>query len=245
MSIEFETSSLSEVARDRKIQDLIFRKHFDAAEKMLGEKLTRNPQSADAYFLQGVLSYFRGSIKPTIEHLRKALAIDNKHTDAAICLAVLLNDLGRYDEAKKIFEIANQSIESPNPRLNQSVDRKFAVKHLELADLYYRYRRFDESIEEYGKAILLDPQALDLRVRRAKALSKKGALARAVQELQTLKHEHPNYFSARNQLGLVLYQQGHLLDAEIEWEAVLQVDPQNREALTLIQMIRALPSGNA
>ena len=33
-----------------------------------------------------------------------------KHTDAAICLSVLFNDIGKYDEAKKVFEQANQSI---------------------------------------------------------------------------------------------------------------------------------------
>lgn len=243
--MELEISTLSEGAKDRKIQDLIFRKQFDAAEKMIGEKLVRHPESADGYFLRGVLAYFKGAIKPTLENLKKSLALDPKHTDAAICLAVLLNDLGKYEEAKKVFEQANQSVESPNPRINIAVDRKFAVKHLELADLYLRYKRYDESIEEYGKAILLDPQTLDLRIRRAKAMAKKGALARAIQELQTLKQEHPHYYSARNQLGLLLYQQGHILDAEIEWEGVLQTDPNNKEAVAYLQMVRALPSGNA
>lgn len=221
---------------DRNIQDLISGRKFAEAETLINQRISLAPGGADGYYLLGVLRYFQGSVGPTVENLRKALAIDPKHTDAAICLSVLFNDIGRYDDAKKVFEQANQSVAHARTGENIEIDRKFAVKHLELADLYLRYRRNDEAIEEYGKAAALDPTTLDIRIRRAKAYAKKGFLTRSMQELQQLKHEHADYLPARLQLGLLHYSQGNLLEAELEWESILDLDPGNREAASYLEM---------
>jgi tetratricopeptide (TPR) repeat protein len=109
---------------------------------------------------------------------------------------------------------------------------------MELADLYFRYRRYDESIEEYAKAAMLDPTTLDIRIRLAKAYAKKGFLTRAMQELQQLKAEHPHFAPARIQLGLLHYSQGNVLDAELEWEGVTDTEPGNREALAYLEMAK-------
>jgi len=211
---------------------------FNQAETMIRDKLEQEPDSADGFYLLGVLYYFQGKIAQTVENLRKALSLDPKHTDAAICLSVLFNDIGKYDEAKKVFEQANQSVVHKKVGDDQGIDRKFAVKHLELADLYFRYRRYDEAIEEYGKATLLDPSALEIRIRRAKAFAKKGFITRALQELQQLKHEYPLFSPSRIQLGLLHYSQGNVLDAELEWESILEIEPKNREATAYLKMAK-------
>ncbi|MGZ3707319.1 MAG: tetratricopeptide repeat protein [Bdellovibrionota bacterium] len=231
------TLSSSE-SSDREIQDLLQKRDFTRAESLIRGRLEADPESADAYYLLGVMYYFQGQVGQTVENLRKALSIDPRHTDAAICLSVLFNDIGKYDEAKKVFEQANQSVAHKQTGDDFGIDRKFAVKHLELADLYFRYRRYDEAIEEYAKAAVLDPTALDIRIRRAKAYAKKGFLTRAMQELQQLKHEHARYIPARIQLGLLHYSQNNLLDAELEWESVLEIDPVNREARAYLEMAK-------
>ncbi|MGZ3697395.1 MAG: tetratricopeptide repeat protein, partial [Bdellovibrionota bacterium] len=218
--------------------DLLQKRDFTRAESLIRGRLEADPESADAYYLLGVMYYFQGQVGQTVENLRKALSIDPRHTDAAICLSVLFNDIGKYDEAKKVFEQANQSVAHKQTGDDFGIDRKFAVKHLELADLYFRYRRYDEAIEEYAKAAVLDPTALDIRIRRAKAYAKKGFLTRAMQELQQLKHEHARYIPARIQLGLLHYSQNNLLDAELEWESVLEIDPVNREARAYLEMAK-------
>lgn len=223
---------------DKKIQALLMRREFGPAETMIREKLRKEPDNPDAHYLQGVFFYLQGQLGPTVENLKQALAIDPRHTDAAICLSVLYNDIGKYDEAKKVFEQANQSVVHKRIGDDMGIDRKFAVKHLELADLYFRYRRYDEAIEEYGKAAMLDPTALDTRIRRAKAFAKKGFLTRAMQELQQLKNEHPDHVPARIQLGLLHYSQGNLLDAELEWESILELEPAHREATAYLAMAK-------
>lgn len=223
---------------DQKIQDLLGKKKYAEAEALIRERIRLEPDSPDSYYLLGVLHYFQGQVGPTIENLKQALRLDPRHTDAAICLSVLLNDIGKYDDAKKIFEQANQSVAHKRIGDDQDVDRKFAVKHLELADLYYRYRRYDEAIEEYGKAALLDPSTLEIRIRRAKSFAKKGFVSRAMQELQALKNDHSQFLPARIQLGLLHYSQGNLLDAELEWEGVIEIEPTHREAIAYLDMAK-------
>jgi tetratricopeptide (TPR) repeat protein len=222
----------------REIQDLISRREYARAETVLRERLKAQPENADAHYLWGVLNYFQGRLAPTAESLRRALQLDPRHTDAAICLSVLMNDIGRYDDAKKVFEQANQSIAIKQSGQDTDADRKFAVKHLELADLYFRYRRYDEAIEEYAKSALLDPFTLEIRIRLAKAYAKKGFLTRSMQELQSLKAEHPRFVTARVQLGLLHYSQGNILDAELEWESILEIEPEHREARAYLDMAR-------
>ncbi len=230
--------SLFPVRRDRRIQDLISRRQYDDAERLIRSWEREEPDSADPHYFLGVMSSFKGQLGQGVEHLRKALSLDPRHTDAAICLSVLFNDIGRYDEARRVFEQANQSVVHKRVGDDPSIDRKFAVKHLELADLYFRYRRYSEAIEEYTKAITLDPTAHELRIRRAKAYAKKGFLTRAMQELQQLKNEQPRFAPARIQLGLLHYSQGNLLDAELEWEGVLEIDADHREARAYLEMAR-------
>jgi tetratricopeptide (TPR) repeat protein len=224
---------------DRHIQDLLQNREFEKAEVLIRARMNQNPDAADSHYLMGVLNYFQGKIAPTVEELKRALSIDPHHTDAAICLSVLYNDIGKYDEAKRVFEVANQSVAHKRTGQDLGIDRKFAVKHLELADLYFRYRRYDEAIEEYAKAAMLDPTTLDIRIRLAKAYAKKGFLSRAMQELKQLKNEQPHFIPARIQLGLLHYSQGNVLDAELEWEAVIEIEANHREALAYLQMAKS------
>jgi tetratricopeptide (TPR) repeat protein len=223
---------------DKQIQDLLMRRDFTQAEVMIKDKIQQSPESADAFYLLGVLNFMKGQIGKAIENLKKSLSIDPRHTDAAICLSVLFNDIGKYQDAKSVFEQANQSVVQKRHGDDLGIDRKFAVKHLEIADLYFRYRRYDEAIEEYSKATYLDPSTLDIRIRRAKAYAKKGYVSRAMQDLQQLKNEHPSFVPARLQLGLLHYSQGNVLDAELEWEAILTVQPGNREATAYLEMAK-------
>lgn len=221
---------------DQHIQDLIDRRDYSKAKVLLDDRLKKDQKDADAHYLLGVMYYFQGEVGPTLSCLKRALELEPKHTDASICLSVLLNDLGKYDDAKNVFEKANQSVAHKKEGVVTSIDQKFSVKHLELGDLYFRYRRYDEAIDEYSKAAILNPHHEEIRIRRAKAYARKGYVSRALQDLQALKHEKPNFIPARIHLGLLYYSQGNMIDAEMEWETVLQMAPSNREAATYLKM---------
>jgi tetratricopeptide (TPR) repeat protein len=96
--------------------------------------------------------------------------------------------------------------------------------------MYYSYQRFDEALFEYKKSMSLDPENLEIRVKMAKCYRKKGFVSKAIEELRTLKVEYPNFVSARVYLGLLLYEQGKIIDAQNEWQMALNKDPLNSEA---------------
>ena len=223
----------------QEIQQKIQKKRFQEASELIQQSLLIEPDNADFYYLRGLLHSYQGRLTDSIEDLKRSLQLDPRHTDSAVCLSVVLNDIGRYDEAKKIFEQANQSVFLKQVGDDSQIDRRFAVKHFELGDLYFRYRRFDEAIEEYNKAIHLDPHAVDLRIKRAKAYAKKGFITRAIQDLQQLKVERSTDLTVRIQLGLLHYSQGNVLDAELEWESVLEMDPVHREATAYLDLIKS------
>jgi tetratricopeptide (TPR) repeat protein len=220
---------------NQKIHEHIKQREFLVADNLIKSKINEEPNSAEGYYLKGVSEYFQGRIGTAIDHLKIALDKDPKHTDAAICLSVLYNDIGKYDLAKQVFERANQSVVHRPGGETSGIDKKFSVKHLELGDLYFRYRRYDEAIDEYSKAMVLDPTDLDIRIRRAKTFAKKGFSTRATQELEQLVSEAPKYIPARIQLGLLHFSQGNQLEAELEWEEVLKQSPGNREVLSYLK----------
>lgn len=220
------------------LKNLIQEKKFAEAKVLSQKIIATNPNHADPYFFRGVAEYQTANIKEAILYLSKALEIDPLHTDASICLSVIYSDLGQYDEAKKVFETANRSITHRRQNADLGIDQRFAMKHLELADLYFRYRRYDEALEQYTQSINLDPTQDDVRVRRARTLAKKGLISRAMDELQSLKKESPFKSAARIQIGLLHISQGNVLDAELEWESILQIDPNNEEAKNYLRLLK-------
>lgn len=220
----------------KEIQKLLEQRSFEAADPKIRSWLEKEPESAEAHYLRGVSSYLQGKVGESVEALKQALSINPYFTDAAICLSILYGDIGKYDDSKRLFETANQSLSNPKPLSESTIDQKFAVKHLELGDLYFRYKRFEEAIEEYSKAANLEPRSLEIRLKRAKTFSKKGFATRALQELGIIRNENPGYIPARIEIGLIQYQNGNIIDAELEWESVLQLDATNFEAKSLLEM---------
>ena len=185
----------------------------------------------------GTQFYQEGKISKAIDVFKKVLEIDPNNTDSAICLSVLYNDIGKYDDAKKIYQIANHSLQNKKNGIDLNLDIKFALKHIEIGDLYFKYHRYEEALEEYSKAALLDTTLLDVRTKLAKVYVKKGFTTRAIQELQQLCKDNPQYISARIQLGLIYFSQGNVIDAQLEFEKAKEIDPLHPEVLEYLEAI--------
>lgn len=203
------------------------------------EVLEFNADHVEAYFYMGNIFHIQGQLGKAIKAFNKVLDLDSEHTDASISLSVILNDIGRYEEAQKIFEQANKKVKNQNSGIQDShINKKFALKHFELAEMYFSYNRYDESLFEYNKAYGLDPENLDVRIKIAKVYSKKGYFSKAFEELRKLKSEKPGYVPARIALGLLHYGKGNAIEAQAEWQNALLKEPHNEE----IQMYLGLSS---
>jgi tetratricopeptide (TPR) repeat protein len=207
---------------------------YKRARALLNDLIETNDKCPEAFFYLANIFHISGEIGKAIKAFHKVLELNANHTDAAISLSVLYNDIGRYEEARRVFERANERVK--NKTLvgqgieDQHINRKFSQKHFEIAEMYMAYGRYDEALFEYNKASVLDCEFLEARIKIAKTYAKKGFVNKAVEELKTLKNENPEYLPARIALGVLHYGNGNIIEAQSEWQRVLAKDPHNSEA---------------
>ena len=139
------------------------RAEYQKALTILNEVIEINPKNTQAYFLIANIFHLKGQIGKSIKAFSKVLELDPGHTDAAISLSVIYNDIGRYSDAKAIFEKANENVKKKKGHQipeDPHINKKFALKHFELAELYLTYNRYDEALFEYNKSVGLIPKIL-------------------------------------------------------------------------------------
>ncbi len=225
----------------KKAKDAFQKNDLKTASLFLNEIIDQNPNATEAYFYLANVFHVRGELGKAIKGFQRVLELDPNHTDAAISLSVIYNDIGKYEEAKAIFEKANSHVKNTqgagvaDPHLN----KKFSLKHYELAEMYVSYGRCDEALFEYNKAASLDPDNLEIRIKIAKAYTKKGFVSKAFDELRRLKNEQPGYMPARIALGLLYYGNGNIIEAQAEWQNVLSREPNHPEASMYVNLSRS------
>ena len=231
-----------------KAKDCFNKGEFKKAQALFIEALEKNSKSVEAHFFLGNIFYRFGELGSGIKSFRKALELDPTHTDAAISLSIIYNDIGKYDEGKKIFDQASEHIKKRSAESSfddKHLNKKFSQKHFELAELYLSYNRLDEALFEYRKATTLDPENLETRVKAAKVLSKKGFIGKAFEELRKIKTENPHYVPARMALGILHYGNGNVIEAVGEWEKAVTIDPTNKDIELYLQIARSATVTNA
>ena len=221
------------------------RGEYKKALMIFNEIIDSNSHSTEAYFYAANIFHISGEIGKAIKAFTKVLELDPNHTDASISLSVLLNDIGKYEDAKKIFDKANQHVKNNSQGVDDPhINKKFSIKHFELAEQYFAYNRFDESIFEYNKSAALDPDNLELRIKIAKVYAKKGFTSKAFDELKKLKNEYPGFLPSRLALGILYFGNGNILEAQTEWQSILAKDPGHEEAKMYLDLSRSASETN-
>ena len=140
---------------------------------------------------------------------------------------------------KKIFEDAKAQLDAKKQINEPNINEKFAAKHAELADMYLQFKRYDESVEQYQKAVSLSTKKLDLSLRLAECFVQAGQKDRAIKELKALLQADPRLSAPRLKLGLILYNSHHIAEAVDQWENILRYDSKNQEAIRYLKMAQA------
>lgn len=208
------------------------------ASFLFNEAVDYDPNCTEAFFYLANIFHMRGELGKAVRAFNRVLELDPKHTEASISLSVILNDIGKYEDAREVFEKANQHLHLDQKQgvVDQHINKKFSHKHFELAEMYATYQRFDEAIFEYTKASQLDPENLEVRIKIAKAFSKKGLTSKAFEELKKLKNEFPAYTPAKMAIGLLYYSAGNVLEAQSEWQSILYKEPTHQEAMMYLNL---------
>jgi tetratricopeptide (TPR) repeat protein len=210
--------------------------NYRIAESLLQQLLLVDGKNPEVFHMMATIYYDQGKFNKAIKTFRRALEIDPTYTDASVGLSIILNDLGKYEEGKKVFIEAQEALAKKSTEADPYIQEKLATKHDELGEMYFQYRRFDEAMEQYFKAISLSSRKAELKMKLIECFIKKDDPARAMKELKILVQEYPQFVPARLKLGLMYFHAKKVVEAVEQWETVLLRDPEHPLALKYLQM---------
>src|SRR6185437_13613344 len=148
------------------------REHFKEgrhaqAERVLQQVLLTDNRNPEVFHMLATIYYDRGKFNKAIKTFRRALEIDPGYTDASVGLSIILNDLGKYDEGRQVFEEAQGVLNKNRTKNDAYMDEKLAVKHDELGELYFQYGRYDEALEQYYRSLKLSSRKPEVTMKIA------------------------------------------------------------------------------
>ncbi len=216
---------------------------YKEAESLLQQPTLQNSNNPEVFQMMATILYNRGQFNKAIKTFKKALSIDPTYTDAAVGLSIILNDLGKYDEAKKVFDEAQALVDrkksTQSTQVSNAIEEKFAAKHLELAHMYLQYKRFKQALEQFQRAYALSQKKVDITLQMAECYVEAGQPNQAIKELRSLLQFNNKLVTPRLKLGLILYNSHMIAEAVDQWENVLRLDPKNEEATRYLKMAQA------
>ncbi|GIY62572.1 dnaJ homolog subfamily C member 3 [Caerostris darwini] len=108
---------------------------------------------------------------------------------------------------------------------NPDIDR-----HIQLGRELLTQGLYDDALSHYHAAVEADPYNYLTYYTRATVYLAIGRIASAIKDLTKVIELKPDFTSARLQRGNILFKQGKLDEAHIDYENVLRIDPMNNEA---------------
>ncbi len=191
---------------------------------------------ADAHNLLGLAYSLLGRKDDALKELDCALQLNPRYVDAHLNRAVLLNELGRYEDAEAAFGKAQELGRVDDTGFSAPMASRLANLHAELAEAYVEAGGLDEAIRQLERAVHLRPAFTDLRYRLARLLLDKGEVPRARAELESILKERPSV-DARASLGMACYLAGDHAAARAAWEECRREAPKDARISAYLSLL--------
>ncbi len=234
----FDSDSQREILSTAR--ELFKENKYNQTEPLLNQLILKGSKNPEIFQMLGTIYYDRGKFNKAIKAFRRALEIEPTYTDASVGLSIILNDLGKYEEGRKVFEDAQAALRKSSKDQDPFLNEKFSIKHDELGEMYLQHSRFEEAVEQFYRALALSSRKPELTMKVVNTYFKMGEDRKGLIELEKLVKDYPGYLGARLQLGRVYFEQGEVASAVEQWEAVLLKDPENLEASRLLRQSQNL-----
>ncbi len=210
--------------------------NYKLAESILQQLVMMNIQNPEVQHMLASIYYDQGKFNKAIKTFKRALEIDPEFIDAAVGLSIILNDLGKYEEGKKVFQAAQKVLDQKKVQRDPYTQEKLAAKHDELGELYFQYKQYQDAISHYEKALELTSKKSETKMKIVECYLKLEENDLAIKTLQQVILASPHFTQAKLKLGLIFYKTKRFVEAIEQWEGILLKDPQNSIANQYLQM---------
>jgi tetratricopeptide (TPR) repeat protein len=200
---------------------------YYGAIHLLEEVVGTGRAFADAHHLLGVSYSLAGQPDKALEQLERALTLNPNYIEALIHRALVLNELGREEEANAALRRARQVGADRRAGFPTHLAAKLANQHAALGEAYLEAGGLTEAIAQYEAALALGPAFHDLRYKLGRLLLEAGRALEAHEHFQTIVRERPAFLDAAAMLGLASYLAGDGLAARAVWEALRARRPED------------------
>ena len=196
---------------------------------------------ADVHHLLGLCWSLLGQDGRALEAFDRALELNPRYLEAHVHRGLVLNALGRTDDAREAFLAAAAERRPGVAGLPSDVAARLANAHAELGEACADAGALDRAIEQYRAACELGPTFPDLRYRLGRLLLEAGRTLEAREELERVVAERPAFVDAQATLGLARYLSGDAGGAEEVWRACLAARPENARVEAYLAMLERNP----
>lgn len=200
------------------------RDEFEDAYASFREILDLHPDFADIRNKAGLCLAMMSDPEGALTEFDRALDLNRSYAEAHFNRALVLNDLGRFDEAEASFGEATALDTGDSLVYPSEIGIRLAVSHAKTGDIYFASEQYDRAAREYEAGLAVRPRFSDIRTKLADAYIQLGRLDEARAELESILETHAGFTSARLRLGVVLHRLGNDEGARIAWERCIEED---------------------
>lgn len=195
------------------------------AEVVLRTAIERHPDFAPLHWYLGLLHQRNQALDDARDSLTRALQLNPGLAEAAVSLAWVLHDQGRFAEA---FEWSERALEQ----------RASADTQAQLGWLYLVQDRAKEAVAQLEAALAAQPELVSARCHLASALQRLERKDEAKDILQQGLASFPDNPELLLAQGWLAYHEGNLQDAGAAAESLLQQQPGSTAAWHLLGQVR-------
>ncbi len=216
---------------------------YDKVSPLLNSLVVQRVNVADVFHMLGTIYYEHGQFKASINSFKQALKIDPDFTDSSIGLSVVLNDLGKYEQASLVFKEAQNRLKNQSAKNSiNSLTQKIALKHLELSELYKKNKDLQRALQN----IIMHEEFVG---ESEESLLKKTFILRALNNFKSSiqllkawlkKNSSSNKINIQIYISLVesYYLDRQLLSAFFVCEKALKIAPDNLKLLKIYENLK-------
>lgn len=190
---------------------------FDEAKQALRRAVHYDSTMAEAHFRLGFLHEMEDSLAAAKQDYARAVALDSTLAAARFNLGLLLAREGDYAKAIPEFH-ATIRMHPPSPLA--------PLPHYCLGTVYGLQGRIDEAIEEYRKALALDPNLAHAHNELGRLYLRQGRLPDAVASLQRAVALDSTLAAARYNLSTAYARAGRRAAAAAEMQKFKELEAQ-------------------